>query len=199
MIKALLLDADGVLFFHADKLFSERLAKEHGVDADKLEDFFTRIFPECLIGKRDLKAELSNHIEKWGWRGTVDDLLDYWFNYEHKVDQPLIDNIRALKQRGITSYVATNNERYRADWLFRSLNIDDSVFEKLFASGDLGYAKPDPRFFIFVMRDLISYRPDEILFWDDTAANVEAARSAGMAAELYVDYADFRKKIQNYV
>ncbi len=199
MIKALLFDADGVLFFHADKLFSERLAEDYGVETTKLEHFFTHIFPECIVGKKDLKIELAGKLEAWGWRGSVDELLDYWFSYERNIDQPLVEYVRNLKHRDIPSYVATNNDHYRAEWLFDALNVDEEVFSKLYAAGDMGVAKPEHKFFEIIFDDLTNLTPGEVLFWDDSEPNLDAARKFGIQAELYSNFNNFNEKMKSYV
>jgi putative hydrolase of the HAD superfamily len=48
-------------------------------------------------------------------------------------------------------------------------------------SHDLGAAKPDPAFFVEAAAR-IGDVPEAILFVDDSAANVEGARTAGMPA-----------------
>ena len=57
----------------------------------------------------------------------------------------------------------------------------DELFDVSCYSHVLGVAKPDPRFFTEAAR-LVGAAPADILFVDDTAANVEAARLTGMAA-----------------
>lgn len=199
MIKALLFDADGVLFFHTDKLFSDRLIAEYDVQPAKMEHFFTTIFPECLIGNKDIKQELTAKLEDWGWPGTTEELMEYWYSYEHRIDEPLIDYVRKLRQRDIPAFVATNNDHYRAEWLFGRLNIDQTVFDKLYAAGDMGVAKPEGGFFQLILSDLKDYKPEEILLWDDSLANIEGAKAIGMQAELYTDFKDFEAKMSHYV
>ena len=61
--------------------------------------------------------------------------------------------------------------------------IDDSRwsrdFDRCYYSCRLGAAKPDPRAFQIVLRDL-GAQPDEVLFIDDRAENTAAARNLGM-------------------
>jgi putative hydrolase of the HAD superfamily len=198
MIKVLLFDADGVLFFHTDKLFSDRLIADYGVDPVKMEYFFTTIFPECLVGNKDIKQELTDKLDDWGWPGTTEELMEYWYSYEHNIDEPLIDYIRRLRQSGIPSFVATNNDHYRAECLFNNLNIDETVFDKLYAAGDMGVAKPEVTFFQQILDDLDAYVPNEILFWDDSLVNVEAAKAMGLQAELYTTFKDFEQRMKQY-
>ena len=56
-------------------------------------------------------------------------------------------------------------------------------FDYLFASYQIGMAKPDPDSFHYVARTM-QLACQEILFLDDSAMNVEAASGVGMQAEL---------------
>jgi len=51
-------------------------------------------------------------------------------------------------------------------------------FSRLFFSGNLGMAKPDPRVFRYVAAELRAH-PADIVFIDDNAANIAAARDLG--------------------
>ena len=59
-IKALLLDADGVVI-KKHKYFSARLKEEFGkvIPKDSEIKFFAREYKLCAVGKADLKKELS--------------------------------------------------------------------------------------------------------------------------------------------
>jgi HAD superfamily hydrolase (TIGR01509 family) len=50
-----------------------------------------------------------------------------------------------------------------------------------FVSHRMGLRKPDPAAFAHVAREIV-VPPAQILFFDDTAANVEGARAAGLQA-----------------
>nr|WP_207630708.1 MULTISPECIES: HAD family phosphatase [unclassified Actinopolyspora] len=57
-------------------------------------------------------------------------------------------------------------------------------FRRLLFSGDLGTAKPDEGIWRILL-DRLGAAPGQCLFFDDGPANVEAARRAGLAAELW--------------
>jgi FMN phosphatase YigB (HAD superfamily) len=40
---------------------------------------------------------------------------------------------------------------------------------------------------------------DQIIFWDDSLANVDAARAHGWQAELYTDYATFYEQFRQAI
>jgi putative hydrolase of the HAD superfamily len=60
------------------------------------------------------------------------------------------------------------------------------AFDRLLVSHELGLEKPDAAIYEGVIRDS-GYAPEEHLFIDDIAENVEGARAVGMDAVLHTD------------
>ena len=56
-----------------------------------------------------------------------------------------------------------------------------SLFERVFTSYELGMRKPDPAIYIQTLSAL-DMKPEAVLFFDDNALNIEAARDLGMQA-----------------
>ena len=78
MKKIILLDVDGVIV-SKETYFSTRYAREFGVPVEKLLLFFETEFRECNTGKKDMKEVLGKYLADWQWKGSVDELLRYWF------------------------------------------------------------------------------------------------------------------------
>ncbi len=129
MIKVVLFDVDGVLA--TGKPFSQHLAHDYGITQEMVVPFFRGRFLECLVGNANLKQELIEYLGQWGWQGTVDEFVDYWFRSEHCIDEPLVHEVQQLRQRGIRCYIATNQEKYRTAYLLEEMgfaNAFDGIF-----------------------------------------------------------------------
>lgn len=194
MISTILFDADGVLV--NSERFSTQLARDYPVDQAKVAEFFTEYFPDCLVGKADLKEAISPYLAGFGWSKSVDELLEYWFTVEHHLNEPLIEYIQKLRAQGMYIAVATNNEKYRAQYMLDQMGFSDS-FDALYASAHLGHKKPAIEFFKRVVED-IDVAKDEVLFWDDDAANIAGAHEYGIQAEFYKDYEQFLATMKTY-
>jgi len=196
LIKAVLFDVDGVLANGA--LFSQHLELDYGITQQMVSPFFQGRFQQCLVGSADLKQELAQHVAQWGWPGSVDEFVDYWFQCEHVINEPLLQVAQQLRQRGLRCYLATDQEKYRTAYILDQMGFADS-FDGMFSSAHIGYTKRDQRFFAHILQALHPVKATEILFWDDTPTKVESARSAGIHAEVYSDFTDFTEKMKQYL
>ncbi len=194
MISTLLFDADGVLI--RSELASVYFEREYGIDRNASIAFYTGPFLDCLTGNKEMHEVLPVFLEKWGWQKSPEDFAQEWFDYENKVDAQLIEYIQKLRSRHINAYVATNQERQRAQYMLDRMGFGES-FDGLFASAHLGAIKPDMVFFETLLEKLGISDKTSVLFWDDTLANVEAAKAFGINAELYTEFPDFCDKMKN--
>lgn len=81
-------------------------------------------------------------------------------------------------------YLLSNNNPIgmpRCLELMGEAGIGESLFEDMFVSSEMKMLKPSPEFYREAVRR-IGLPPEEILFIDDSLANVEAARALGIDA-----------------
>ena len=195
-IKAIIFDADDVLIIK-EKMFSQHLEEDYGISREKISDFFTGDFQKCLVGKADLKEELKKKITEWGWKGSVEQLLDYWFKVEHHIDEQLVEFIRELKSRKIKCYLGTNNEKYRTEYIRDEMGFS-KILDKVFSSAEIGHKKPSSEFFESMFHDIEKtdeIERGEVLFVDDDPENIEAAKKFGFQTHLYNNFHDFENLI----
>lgn len=187
--KVLLFDADGVVLKEA-RLFSEQLEIDYGIRTEILQPFFHGVFRECSVGRADLREELGRVVDEWGWQGTVEDLMRYWFEKGTCVDQEVLEYVWSLNRAGARCFMVTDQEKYRGEYL-RKLLGGGQPFEQVFYSAEIGYRKKDPGYFEYVYRTI--NRPDDpiakdqVLLVDDGKENIAIAKTFGFDAYLYDD------------
>jgi len=71
----------------------------------------------------------------------------------------------------------------------------DEYFDVVVASGDVGYAKPEPEAYELVA-DKLGVRLDACVFTDDIEAFCDGARSVGMTAIHYTDFESFKQQLE---
>lgn len=196
MVKALLFDADHVVI-NKPTLWSQRLMEDYGIPANVVLPFFQNEFQACLVGRADLKEELKKYIFTWGWKKSVDELLVYWFNSEHYVDERVIDKINGYRNKGIVSYLATDQEKYRTEYIRNEMGLG-SVFGAIFSSAYIGAKKSEQGFWKTVVSELAPLSKENLLLWDDDSKNIESAGTFGLVSELYTSYDDFSDKMAKY-
>jgi putative hydrolase of the HAD superfamily len=188
MSKCILFDADGVLTLPED-VFSIVYARSHALDPQPFEDFFRNEWQPIVTGSKDLKEHIIANPDLWQWDGSVDELLEYWFRTEDVRNEELLKLIAELKNRGIPCYLATDQEKYRAEYMQNVMF--KGLFSGYFVSAELGVTKTDPRFFELVLERLkVQYpelQPSEVIFFDDSQSKVDTAKALGIDARLFED------------
>ena len=191
-VRAILFDADGVIV--NGERASVAFERDFGITSEMTRPFFRGAFLDCLVGKADLKESIAPHLSGWGWQDNVDDFIAFWFKAEHQLNDDLLADIARYRVRGILCYLATNQEPYRTEYLAGPMGLG-ACFDGIFSSAYVGHMKDSVAFFEQVARALYPIPPHEMLFWDDSVANVDTAQRAGLHAELYQDISDFRMRM----
>lgn len=107
-------------------------------------------------------------------------------------DQELAAALADLASR-FTLALATNAAPRVAEGTLRALRIAASVFAAVFTAEDLGWAKPDVRFFSAVLERLSCPARLSVSVGDRRAVDIEPARAAGMGAILVGGPDDVRR------
>lgn len=193
MDKILLVDLDGVVIKSKQGYFSNRFSAEYKVPIEDVLTFFKEEYQQTAIGKSDLRAVLPDYLHKWGWQGTVDDFLSYWFEGDVVINKQVVSLIQNLRKQNIKCYLASDNARERAEYLQKEFKFDD-LFDGGFYSCQLGVTKSNPLFFSNIQNQL-GVNADQLIFWDDDSKNVEVASHSGLQAFVYDDFGDFVRQL----
>jgi len=193
MIKLLILDADGVLI--NGERFSETLARDYDIDKVKEKEFFTTHFQECLVGNADLKEAVAPYLSSFGWKGSVDEFLEYWFKSGHSLDAEVVAYTQKLRESGMRIVLATNQEQYRTQYMIEQMGFG-GMFDKIYSSAHVGLKKPAVEFFARLIEEE-GVNKDEVLFWDDDQENIDGALAYGIDARLYKDYDSYLRVMQD--
>ena len=98
-------------------------------------------------------------------------------------DEVVVAFLKDLRSDGKLKIYAMSNIG-KEDFADLEHKMDWSLFDDVYASGDVGMRKPDPDFFRYVL-DKIKIAPDRVIFVDDKQENVASANSIGMNSVLF--------------
>jgi epoxide hydrolase-like predicted phosphatase len=133
------------------------------------------------LSETDFLAELSRTLgEELGYTPTLHRFSEIYFNALHP-NQPMLDLMRELRDRGYRLAILTNNVREWEEKWRAKLPIDE-IFEIVVDSAWVGMRKPDRAIYELTLERLGDVEANECLFVDDNEVNVETARELGMTA-----------------
>lgn len=104
-------------------------------------------------------------------------------------NQQLLDYITTLRKKYKTAMLSNVSN----GGLLRRFHVDelDKYFDVAIASGEIGYAKPEPQAYE-IAADELGVRLDECVFTDDREEYCDGARAVGMQAIQYVSFDQFK-------
>ena len=109
------------------------------------------------------------------------------------------ETVRALKNRGIVQFAITNGTKTAQDVKLRGSGLID-MLDEIFISEDVGYEKPDKRFFEPVIAKLKKYGIDKsecIIVGDSESSDVQGGINAGIRTVHYTN--DLKSKADEII
>lgn len=145
----------------------------------------TSRFKSSEIGNQFERGLCSNATfiqefrEVFNLNGSDTELSELWNSWVQEPYEGVIKAIRKLKETYRVACLSNTNDLH---WQHLKSYMDlDGLFDPAYASHEIHEAKPDMSCFQYVIDDL-NIAPEQILFLDDTQANIDAAIRAGIQA-----------------
>src|SRR3989339_614411 len=180
-IKAIFFDVDDVLIQGRDKNghyhWKKDIYADLGIHVEEIPKLFNHKWSDVLLGKTDTLDRISEFLKEINSKVSAKVFLDYWFKQDSKIDDQMLNFANTLKDYGYPLYLATNQDKYRSKYLYETLGLKN-IFSDIYSSSFIGRKKPDPEYFR-ALEQRVHFRPDEILFIDDSLENVNSATLCG--------------------
>jgi putative hydrolase of the HAD superfamily len=198
----LVLDIDGVVSLaHPGSAtpWYASLKEDWALDYDEVaRDFFRGDFLEVLRGRLDLYVALQPYLESMGLADRLEEFVAYWFEKDATIDRTVLAEADAWRKRtGGRCFAASNQEHHRVAYLRDTVGLGGH-FDEIIYSAALGVCKPDRVFFTNAQARMGVLAAQSILFVDDSAANVDAARACGWRAMLYRGPENLARALQGW-
>ena len=203
MIKAVLWDIDGTLLnfkrvqyvslYKCFAFFDEHLDDEM-VDAyDRINHSYWLMLEKGEISKSELLVK--RFVVFFRKYGITIDPVEFNEMYQVELGNTYVFNdhgyetVKELKNRGIIQFAVTNGTKVAQNGKLRGSGLD-KLLDEIFISEDIGYEKPDKRFFEPVISKLNEYGIDKeecVIVGDSESSDIQGGINAGIRTVHYTD------------
>lgn len=179
--KAIIFDLGNVVFNCFYEPTFEYWAKLAGVSTKQLkqklnmDDETHADFEKSLIGADRFRQHISDQI---GYNLTTEEFEQGGNTIYSDVVSGIDDLLIALRKRHRIIALTNTNVTHAKTWKEKYKDTL-KLFEKVFASHEIGLRKPEPEAYQ-VCLDYLGMIPDDVIFLDDNIKNVEGARKLGI-------------------
>jgi FMN phosphatase YigB (HAD superfamily) len=196
--RALIFDFGGVLVRMIDDRPRLALAKKIGVPLSHLDELVFFSESAARASRGDISVTMHWEAVRKALGLNPDEMSGFLQQYwsADDVNWRLLDYIRSLRPRFKVALLSNAWVDLRKT-LHDRWNID-GLFDELIISAEVKLVKPDPRIFKLAT-DRLKVLPDETIFIDDIAENVESARLLGLKGILYQNFDQAIAEITGYL
>ena len=201
MIKAVLWDIDGTLLnfkkaqyealYKCFNCFNEHLDDEMVNDYDHINHGYWLMLEKGEIEKSALLVKRFEDF--FGKYGLKIDPIEFNKVYQVELGNTYVFNdngyetVNRLKELGIIQFAVTNGTKVAQSGKLRGSGLD-KLLDEIFISEDVGYEKPDKRFFEPVISKLNEYgisKDECIIVGDSESSDMALAANVGVSGYLY--------------
>tara|TARA_Y100000034_G_C6884529_1_gene405924 strand:+ start:744 stop:1367 length:624 start_codon:yes stop_codon:yes gene_type:complete len=196
-LKAILLDADGVVFKTIYNVINKELKDLTDSEMEEVR--------EVCWGKYYEQAKIGKVSDREMWLGTnSENGVFNELNIPHEKYNQFISNLRGLyalnedalnffnfaRFAKLDLYMLSNSTYDLVEGQYEKFRLDN-YFQKAFFSHKLGMAKPDKKIFDYALKNMDLY-PVDVLFIDDKIRNINAADELGFKTQLFKNSEDYK-------
>ncbi len=196
MIRAVIFDWGGVLIENPTEEILQYCRESLGIGAGCMLAAYRKLIPYFQNGKISEEEFWKGVRRRTGAKREVPASL--WldaFRKFYREKEDVFALAGELCGRGYRTGILSNTEQ-SARPLFEQEAY--RIFDPIVLSWEVGSSKPQRRIFE-VLIEALSLDPAEILLIDDVAANITAAREAGMQGLLFTDTETLRKDLAGFL
>ncbi len=189
MINAIIFDCFGVIITDSLLAMTNELASRNPEAARQVSDII-KANNHGLIDPDDSNRQIAALLGI-----SLDEFQRRKYGGEAK-DQAMLDYIASLRPRYRTAMLSNVG----GGSLDRRFTVEelDRCFDQVVASGEIGYAKPEPEAYQITAARL-GVEPEECVFIDDRPHYCEGARAAGMQAIHYNAFGQFKSELESII
>lgn len=193
--KLFVFDIGGVVVFHPSVM--DGFCKRYNLDIDKVSRDWMMYSKPMMDGFCGPEIMYRMFEHKYNLDLSGDDVMMTY--YYPEANLPMIEIINELRAHG--HRVVAGSNTYAGHWEFCKAMESKPLacFDKLYASHEIHYTKPDEEFYRYILNEE-GFRPEDSFFTDDFPVNLESPARIGMHTFLYKrNNEEFRAFIAPYL
>lgn len=199
MAKHIIFDFGGVFLDLKGKHtgIPSQLSKIFNISEESAAEIWKENKEKLLIGQETPKEFLARIIEKHGFSANPDEAYKLW-EKNNKMEKSDIN-------WDLVDYVESLKGKYKIHMLTDTIDLDNGNsewfssitkhFENIYKSFEIGHKKPNKEAFLYVLQK-ITAKPEECIFVDDLAANVDSANKLGIKGLLYTNLDQLKRDLE---
>jgi len=197
-IQAVIFDMGGVILRTEDRMPRAALAALNGMQYEALDEavFGSETARRATLGEISEEEHWQAVARRFGLSPEALATFREQFWAGDRVDSRLVEMIEALRPARKTALLSNAWPGARQT-LVNSYGIGN-IFDVWVFSSEVGLAKPDERIYRLTL-DELKTEPQDALFVDDFAANIEAAQKVGMQTIHFRTFEQFHVDFQTLI
>lgn len=191
---SILFDLGNVLVHYDHRSTLTALAGLYGVDVEKVFDMYQAIASALGIGQIAPEEVVHRFNERFGVKRSLECFEEAFCSGLARNDAALAYAVSLQQEDALAIGAISNTNALHVAWL--DAHVPElREFDLVMMSNEVKIRKPDPEIFELAI-ELLSIPPEQILYIDDLAENVEAARRLGMTGIIHSDWTETRRQIE---
>ncbi|UCD04368.1 MAG: HAD family phosphatase [Candidatus Woesearchaeota archaeon] len=198
MIKIIIFDLGNVVlandWHHQYVQIYEDFSNYFNISYDNMERAWYAFWPQFKLGKMTEEEFWERFLQKAGAKNIdINHAKKLWRKYQHSIEN-MLDLLKKLKEHYRLAALANAGKEW-LDHKKEKFRLN-SYFEVIIGSGHVGLAKPDPKFYDLILKELKT-DPKECLFVDDKERSLVPAEKLGMQTILFTNQKQLEKDLIN--
>ncbi len=192
MIKLIIFDVGGVLDNFDESMYADYLTRKLGIDRNEFWQALMPPLDRMELGHYTL-AEMKKVLSKKFKVSQGQLEWDHAFDMLNSVNWNVINLANRLSKHyriAILTNVSRSRHMVKMERYLKKVK-----YERLFTSCYLHMAKPDPRFYRFVLKEM-GVKPSEAIFIDNLKRNTDGAEKVGIKSIQFKNYGDLARRFK---
>ena len=196
-VKALIFDLGNVIILFSFEKAFRKWAELSGKDLPFIQENFSfdSIHDEFERGRVSPEAFYRHVNDRFGNILSFDDFKTGWNSIYNGLVPGAEDLLQKLRKK-YSLFALTNTNSIHYDYCSREFETAFKLFDQVYPSHEIGFRKPEPEVFQYVLKDR-SLQKQEVLFFDDLEENVTSGRKAGIPSRVVTHPSKLKETIES--